>query len=164
MSVNTLMTKDVITVKATDKVNDAWVQLMETGISEAPVLDDSGNLVGVFTTKDISRNIIERYLKARSLHALTTQETDPVAIEKEEIRELSLAIRGVVESLVSAILPKEGKLLTIAAEDSIERAIHMMAEHGLSMLPVMKESRVVGVIARQDIIWLMAGRPGKSHA
>jgi CBS domain-containing protein len=163
MSVNTLMTKDVISVKAADRVNDAWVLLMETGITEAPVLDDSGNLVGVLTTKNISRNIIERYLKARSLHQLTAQVTDPATMEKEEIRELTLAIRSVVESTVSSMLPKDQKVLSVGAEDSIERAIHTMAEHSVNMLPVMKDSHVVGIISRQDIIWLIAGRPGKGH-
>lgn len=163
MSVNTLMTKDVISVRASDRVNDAWILLMETGITEAPVLDDSGGLVGVLTTKDISRNIIERYLKARSLHQLTAQDSDQATIEKEEVRELTLAVRGVVESLVSTVLPKDQKVLSIGAEDSIERAIHTMAEHNVNMLPVMKDTHVVGILSRQDIIWLIAGRPGKSH-
>jgi CBS domain-containing protein len=164
MSVNTLMTKEVISVKASDRVNDAWVMLMETGITGAPVIDDSGNLVGVLTIKDISRSIIERYLKARSLNQLTTNQTDQTTIAKEEIRELGLAIRGVVESVVSTMLPKDQKVLSIGAEDSIERAIHMMAENNVNMLPVMKDSHVVGIITRQDIIWLIAGRPGKGHS
>lgn len=163
MSVNTLMTKHVVSVKSTDRVNDAWVLLMETGITEAPVINDSGTLVGILTTKDISKSIIERYQKARSLHQLTEQGTDPIAAEKEEIRELTLAVRGVVESLVSSLLPKDQKVLSVNAEDSIERAIHMMAENSVNMLPVTKDSQVVGVLSRQDIIWLIAGRPGKGH-
>lgn len=163
MSVNTLMTKEVISVKASDGVNDAWIMLMGSGITEAPVIDDSGSLVGVLTTKGISKSIIERYLKARALNQATTHQTDPTTMEKEEIRELALAIRGVVESVVTALLPKDQKVLSIGAEDSIERAIHTMAEHSVNMLPVMKDSHVVGVITRQDIIWLIAGRPGKGH-
>lgn len=163
MSVNTLMTKHVVSVKATDRVNDAWVLLMETGITEAPVLDESGALIGILTTKDISKNIIERYQRARSLHQLTSQGMDPAAAEREEIRELTLAVRGVVESFVTAVLPKDQHVFSISAEDSIERAIHMMAEHTVNILPVMKDSQVVGVVSRQDIIWLIAGRPGKSH-
>jgi CBS domain-containing protein len=164
MSVNTLMSKDVISVKASDTLNDAWVLLMETGITEAPVLDDSGNLIGVLTTKEISRRIVERFLKARSLYQLTSRETDPAAIEKEEVRELTLAVRGVVEGIVSTVLPKDQVVLSIRAEDSIERAIHAMAEHEVNMIPVTKDSHVVGVVTRQDIIWLIAGRPGKGHS
>jgi len=164
MSVNTLMTKEVVSVKASDRVNDAWVLLMEKGITGAPVVDDAGRIVGVLSTRDIYRNIIDRYTKARSLRSLLGKEMDPAAEEREEIRELSLAIRGVVESYVSSIIPKPDKALTISAEDSIERAIHMMAEHGVNMIPVTKDDRLVGVISRQDIIWLIAGRPGKQRA
>jgi CBS domain-containing protein len=166
MSVNTLMTKEVVSVRASDRVNDAWILLMETGKTEAPIIDDSGNLVGVLTTKEISKNIIERYLRARSLSHVTTQQTDQTdhsTMEKEEVRELTLAIRGVVEGDVASLLPKDKKLHSIGAEDSIERAIRTMAENSVNMLPVLKDSRVVGVITRQDIIWLIAGRPGKSH-
>ncbi len=164
MSVNTLMTKEVVFVKASDRVNDAWVLLMEKGITGAPVVNDAGGVVGVLSTRDIYRNIIERYTKARSLRNLMGKEMVPAEEEKEEIRELSLAIRGVVESYVSSIMPKEEKALTISSEDSIERAIHMMAERSANMIPVVKEGRLVGVISRQDIIWLMAGRPGKQKA
>ncbi len=164
MSVNTLMTKEVVFVKASDRVNDAWVLLMEKGITGAPVVNDAGGVVGVLSTRDIYRNIIERYTKARSLRNLMGKEMVPAEEEKEEIRELSLAIRGVVESYVFSIMPKEEKALTISSEDSIERAIHMMAEHSANMIPVVKEGRLVGVISRQDIIWLMAGRPGKQKA
>lgn len=164
MSVNTLMTKDVVSLKASSKVGEAWVLIMEADVAEAPVLDDSGKIVGVLSVKDIFRSILERYQKARSLSELTHQLTDRSAIEKEEIRELSLVIRGVADNAVQAILPKGQKILSVNAEDSIERAIHIMAEHSVNMLPVLKESRVVGVVTRQDIIWLIAGRPGKTHS
>jgi predicted transcriptional regulator len=127
------------------------------------VLDDSGGLVGVLTVGDISKSIVERYLKARSLDQLTTNQPDQATIDKEEVRELVLAIRAVVESSVSTLLPKDQKVMSVGAEDSIERAIHMMAENNMNMLPVMKDARVVGVLTRQDIIWLIAGRPGKGH-
>ncbi len=164
MSVNTLMTKEVVSVKASDRVNDAWVLLMEKGITGAPVVDDTGGIVGVLSTRDIYRNIIERYTKARSLRTLMGKGTDPAAEEREEIRELSLAIRGVVESYVSTLIAEEEKVLTISSEDSIERAIHMMAEHNVNMIPVVREARLVGVISRQDIIWLMAGRPNRQKS
>ncbi|MBN1678185.1 MAG: CBS domain-containing protein [Candidatus Thermoplasmatota archaeon] len=163
MSVNNAMTRDVILVKESSRVKDAWITLMESGISGAPVVDDTGSLVGILSVTDIFRSIIDKFQKARSLREATATTQDAEAAEKEELRELSLAIRAVSESSVQAIISRDKKLLTLSPEDSFERAIRMMAEHGVNRLPVVKGNHVVGILTRQDIIWHIGGRPGKSQ-
>jgi CBS domain-containing protein len=37
----------------------------------------------------------------------------------------------------------------------------MIAEHNINRLPVVDKNKIVGIITRQDIIWTIAGRPGK---
>lgn len=158
MSVKNAMTKDVISVKMSGKVKDAWLILMEADISGAPVVDDKGLLVAIVSVTDIYRAILERYQKARSLRELTAGTTDPQSAEKEEVRELSLSIRAVAESPLVSIIPKDQKLLTLSPEDSLERAIKLMAEHNVNRLPVAKDGRVVGIITRQDVICVIAGK------
>jgi CBS domain-containing protein len=159
MSVNNAMSKDVISIKSTDKVRDAWLVMMEADISGAPVVDDGGNLVGVLSNTDIFRAILDRVTKARSLREATVQLADPEAAEKEEVRELILAIRAVTDSPVAAVLPKDQKVISLSPEDSLDRAIRELAEHNVNRLPVVKDNQVVGIITRQDIIWIVAGRP-----
>ena len=103
MSVKNVMTNEVVSFRATEDVKDAWLVLMETGLSGAPVVDDSGNLIGILSVTDIFRAILERVYRARALRESTAQMTDLEAIEREEIRELSLAIRAVTESKISTI-------------------------------------------------------------
>lgn len=159
MSVKNAMTKDAVSVKFSSKVKDAWLILMEADISGAPVLDDTGQLVAVVSVTDIYRAILDRYQKARSLRELTAGDADPREVEKEELRELSLAIRAVAESPLSSIIPKDQKVLSLSPDDSLERAIRLMAEHNVNRLPVVRGGTVVGIITRQDIIWVVAGRP-----
>lgn len=163
MSVNNAMTKEVISVRADSSVRDVWIVFMEAGISGAPVVDGSGSLVGVLSVTDIFRAVIERVQKARSLREATLQSSDPNAVEKEEIRELSLALRAVSEGSVTNVLPKDQKILTLSPGDSFDRAIHLMAEHNVNRLPVVKDNQVVGIITRQDVIWQIAGRPSKGQ-
>lgn len=164
MSVNNVMTRDVISVKSSSKVKDAWLILMEADITGAPLVDDSGRLVGILSTTDIFRAILERVNKARSLREATSTPVSPEESEKEELRELSLAIRAVTDSPVQGIVPKDQKILSLSPGDSLDRAIHMIAEHDVNRLPVVHDGQVVGIITRQDIIWIIAGRPGKeSH-
>lgn len=165
MSVNNVMTRDVISIKSSSRVKDAWLVLMEADITGAPLVDDSGQLVGVLSTTDIFRAILERVNKARSLRQATSTPLSPEESEKEEVRELSLAIRAVTESPVLNIVPRDQKILSLSPGDSLDRAIHMIAEHDINRLPVVHDGQVVGIITRQDIIWVIAGRPGKEpHA
>jgi len=159
MSVKNAMTHDVISIRSTQKVRDAWLVLMEADISGAPVVDDLGQLVGVLSNTDIFQAILDRVVKARSLREAMASISDPEASEKEEIRELILAIRAVTDSPVTSVLPKDQKILSLSPEDSLDRAIRMLAEHNVNRLPVVKGNQVVGIITRQDIIWVVAGRP-----
>jgi len=163
MSVNNAMTRDVISVKASASVKDAWLVLMEARISGAPVVDDGGSLVGILSVTDIFRAIMDKFQRARSLREATTSLLDSMASEKEELREMSLAIRAVSEGLVQSIIPKDRKVLTLSPEDSFERAIRMMAEHSVNRLPVVKGHQVVGILTRQDVIWQIGGRPSRAQ-
>lgn len=158
MSVNNAMTKEVILVRSTQKVRDAWVVMMEADISGVPVVDDAGQLVGVLSNTDIYREILGRVVKARSLREATAQDLAAQDAEKEEIRELILAIRAVIDSPVASILPKGQKILSLSPEDSLDRAIKTLAEHNVNRLPVVKGNQVVGIITRQDIIMIVAGK------
>lgn len=158
MSVENVMTREVFTVRATDKVKDAWLAMMEKGITGAPVLDDSKALVGILSESDINRAVVERYRKAKALREATSSAQTPSPDEREEIRELSLAIRAVIESTVAQIVPHDQKVLSVGPLDSLERAIKIMAEHNINRVPVVKEGAVVGLVTRQDVVRLLAGR------
>ncbi len=161
MSVKNAMSTEVISILPSDRVIDAWLLMMETAVSSMPVVDEAGSIMGILSITDINRHIAERVGKARSLRELTAQPSDPVLEDKEEVRELVLAIRAVAESSVSSILPKDQRIHGLAPEDSLERAIHLMAENNVNMLPVLKDNRVVGIVTRQDVIWVIAGKSGK---
>ncbi len=161
-SIKTVMSRNVISVRSTETVQNAWLLMMEAGITGVPVLEGP-NLVGVLSVSDIFRSIMHRFEEAKALRQATKADDDVKGAEKDELRHLTLAIRAVAESPVKSIIPKDQKVLSLSAEDSVDRAIHMMAEHSINRLPVLKGSEIIGIVTRQDIIWLMAGRPGKSQ-
>ncbi len=161
-SVKTVMSKEVIAVRSSETVQNAWLLMMEAEVTGVPVVDDSSALVGVLSVTDIFRSIMHRFGEAQALQKVTRSEDDMKSVEKDELRHLTLAIRGVAESTVASILPKDQKVLSLGAEDSVDRAIHLLAEHNVNRLPVMKGNEIIGIVTRQDIIWLLAGRPGKA--
>lgn len=158
MSIQNVMTREVFCVRATGRVVDAWLSLMEKDISGAPVVDDDGLLVGVLSVTDIYRAVLGRVRKAKSLREATCQAADKDAEEKEALRELTLSLRAVAESKVSSLLPMKQDLLTLGPNDSLDRAIKIIAEHNVNRLPVVKDGRVVGIITRADIIAVFSGK------
>lgn len=159
MSVETVMTKDVITVKASEKIACVWLLLMEKDVSGAPVVDDAGLFVGVLSVTDINRAIMDRAKKAGAVHEASCESSGDAEAQRQRIRFLGEAMRAVSDSPVSTIIPASQTPFTLGPNDSLDRAIKLMAEHSVNRLPVVKEGRVVGVISRQDVIWLYAGRP-----
>ena len=158
MSIQNVMVREVVTVRQDETVREAWMTIMEKGISGAPVVDEAGNLVGILSLKDMYGAILDRVRKARTLREATTQSMDDETKKREETRELSLAMRAVTDSPVSSVLPKEQKVWHLGPLDSLERAIKLMAEHNVNRLPILKDGRVVGIISRQDVILVIAGR------
>lgn len=158
MSVQNVMTREVFCVKATDRVVDAWVALMERDISGAPVVDEGEALIGVLSVTDIYKAVLDRVRKARSLRVATCDPVDKDAEERESLRELTLSLRAVAEAKVSSLLPMKQDLLTMGPNDSLDRALKLVAEHNINRLPVVREGKVVGIITRADIIAVFAGR------
>jgi len=158
MSVQNVMTHDVFCVKATDRVVDAWLALMEKDISGAPVVDDDGLLVGVLSVTDIYRAVLDRVRKAKSLREATCQLVDKDAEDREAVRELTLSMRAVAEAKVSSLLPMKQSVLTLGHNDSLDRALKIIAENNVNRLPVVKDGKVVGIITRLDIIAVFSGK------
>lgn len=158
MSIQNVMTREVIMLSAKDKIRVAWMKLMEHDVSGAPVVDDDGLVVGILSMSDINGSILERFLKAKALREATMPDADEATKEREETKELSLAMRAVTDSPVSSLLPMNQKVSSLGPLDSLERAIKMMADGNINRLPVVKEGRAVGIISRQDVILILAGK------
>jgi CBS domain-containing protein len=45
----------------------------------------------------------------------------------------------------------EGKPVTIGADDSVEEALHTMAEHKVRRLPVIDGHRLIGIVSQADL-------------
>ncbi|WP_405304995.1 CBS domain-containing protein [Methanobrevibacter sp.] len=120
--VKEIMTTDVITTTSDTDVIYAFEKLMKHKISSLPVVDDE-ELVGIITATDVGHNLI---------------------LDKYELG-----------TSVNEIMIKP--VITVSPEDSIEDAIKAMKEGVsssgiLNQLPVVEDSKLVGIISDGDII------------
>ena len=143
------MTTDVLTFSPDDPVQDASGRLVERGVDGAPVVDSRGAVVGMLNTDDL-------LVQETNLHYPTVISLFGAYLE------LPSSHRRFEEELRKAVGAKVGDVMasppvTCAPDDPLERAATLMHEHSVSRLPVVEGGRLVGIVARGDILRAVMG-------
>jgi len=115
------------------------------------IFDDQYQLMGMARRRDIMRGLEPRFLTSKSMEyrkKLFYIKVDP-NISELSYDKLMKGIRERAERPISEVmLPiKE----TVDHDDHLAKVIYEMVDNNLSLLPVMKEGKVVGVIRSVDV-------------
>jgi CBS domain-containing protein len=84
MKVSNLMTRDVITCRATDTLDFAAQQMWTYDVGSLPILDDRGRVVGVLTDRDA---LMAAFTRGEPLHAISvgsTMSADPCTCSPDD--------------------------------------------------------------------------------
>ena len=148
MKVKEIMAKDVTSIKSSDNAKEALMLLFKMQISGLPVIDAQGKLVGMFTEKDILSQILPSYLEKVGRFVY---EENPKSI-KNRFQDLT--------NLPVSQLMRRG-VITINEEASLCEVARLMLTQKVRRTPVLdKEKRVVGIVAREDIVKAYAKEAG----
>jgi len=140
MKIKEIMTKDVVSLKPDDNARDALGLLLKMKISGLPVIDAHGKLIGMFTEKDILKNIFPSYIE--KIGSFIYKENS-VSIKKkfEELANLT----------ISQLMRKE--VVSVDEDTSLCEVARLMLTQNVRRIPILnKEKKVVGIVAREDII------------
>ena len=147
MLVMDAMTRDVISVKPDDTLENLLDVLAKNNISGCPVVSRK-NVVGVISQTDI--------LKLIDVHSkIQTPESGlfPLilaAIKSEQYDRLKETLKDILNLKVKDFMSKT--VVAINADEDIYRAARLMNKNDINRLPVLDGKRLVGIIAREDII------------
>lgn len=121
--VNEVMSKDVFTTTPEEEVVFAFEKLMKHKISALPVVDKSGNMVGIVTATDLGHNLILDNYK------------------------LGTKVANVMVEDVVSVSPEESlsEVISIMNESTSDGSI-------VNQLPVLQDNKLVGIISDGDII------------
>jgi len=149
MKVNEIMTKDVISIKPEDNAKDALTLLFKMQISGLPVINQEGKLVGMFTEKDVLSYILPSYIEkvGRFIYEENPKSTKRKFMELSKIK-------------VSQLMRKD---VVITTEDTAlcEVARIMLTQKARRIPVIDKSGKVVGIVARCDILKAFAKEAGK---
>jgi len=140
MKVKEIMTKDVTSISPEMNAKEALNLLLKMQISGLPIIDEKNKLVGMFTEKDILRNILPSYIEKVGRFVY---EDNPKVIRKkfQDLKDLS----------VSKLMRKD--VVTVEEDTSLCEVARLMLTQKVRRIPVLnKEKKVVGIVAREDIV------------
>jgi CBS domain-containing protein len=154
MKVKDVMNPQVITVTPEETVKSAAQLLKKHRISGLPVMEGD-KLVGIITETDILK-LLKTHSKGGGLWLPSPFEVIEIPL-RELIgwEELKRSLEDIGSQPVKNIMSTT--LHTITPEDTIENASEKMVKHRVNRLPVTKQQKLVGIIARGDIIKALSG-------
>jgi len=138
-----IMTRDVFTVSPETTVSELAKLLATHNIGGAPVVDDSGSLLGVVTENDLID-------QKKKIHIPTVVTILDSVIYLENPGKMEKEMMKIAGATVGDIYSK--KPITVNEDTLLDEISTIMAEKNVHTLPVMREEKLVGVIGKQDII------------
>ena len=147
--VTDVMTSAVVTVSPDLSLTEAADVLSEKGIGAVPVVDGSGALVGLLRDEDL-------LISEARLHLPTTIAILP-GIEftlPGQIKRYDEELKKAASSTVADVMEREFK--SVGPDGTVEDVATLMHEHDVTHVPVVDSGKVVGIVARGDIVRFLA--------
>jgi CBS domain-containing protein len=150
MLVTHIMSSPVITVARSTPMHEVANLMRDKGVGSVVVTDESGAIVGIVTETDLTaiRRSVPFNLK---LAAVLYGMRPPTAAELDQL--MSMARTLTAGDLMTA------PVQTITEDRPAAEAIELMLRHDRRHIPVVRAGRPVGIVARHDILKMLADNP-----
>jgi len=144
--VRSLMTRDVVAISPETSVGEIARLMWEHAISGVPVIDEQRRVIGIVTEFDLiareasfNAPLYVPFLDAFFKVPGTGDETQ---------------LRKILTTKAAEIMSSPA--ITIGPEEKIEALATLMYRRRVNPVPVVdEEGRLLGIVSRSDIIWLM---------
>ncbi len=151
MLVRQVMTTDVVTFAPDETVEVATRRLLERDVDGAPVVDGTGEVIGMLSSDDL-------LVQETQLHYPTVFSLFGAYLElPSSHRRFEAELRRAVAAVVSDVMERDP--VTCSPDDTLERAATLMHERKVSRLPVIEGGRLVGIVARGDLLRALISTP-----
>lgn len=147
LTAQNIMTHDVVTVNENATVRELAALLLSRNISGAPVVDDTGKVIGVVTESDL-------IFQNKKIHLPTAFAILDAFVFLERPEKMEEELKKIAGARVGDICSR--KLVSVTPETELEELATLRAEKKIHTLPVMAAGSLVGVIGKSDIIRTIA--------
>ncbi|MGE5405214.1 MAG: CBS domain-containing protein [Candidatus Saccharibacteria bacterium] len=138
-----IMTRDVITVKASDNVEDVAKLMVDNKISGIPVVDENDHVIGIVTEQDLM-------VKASDLKVPFYITLFDSIIFLENPMKFNDNFRKYTAVKVKDIMTT--KVSVVPEDTEIPEIVKIMTKNEINRVPVERHNKIVGIITRNDIL------------
>ncbi len=148
MLVKEIMTKKVITVKPSDNLKTVLTKFSKYKISGMPVVDKNNNLKGIVSEGDVMRSVETCLPKMR----FDNSSSFDLILQLVKTPNIETLKKGKHCNKIKVKEFMKKRVITIKPEDKVLKAAEVMSQKNVKRLAVVKGNKLVGIIARADII------------
>jgi CBS domain-containing protein len=138
-----IMTREVQSVTEGTEVEELARLFVERGVNSMPVLDEQGRLRGIVTETDLLR-------QDKPLHVPTVISIFDWVLYLESEKDFREEVHKITARKVGEICSRE--VVTCSPDTPVNEIAALMVEKAAHLIPVVENDKVVGVVARLDII------------
>ncbi len=149
MQARDVMTKAVVTVKPETPMGKIAALLLEKRISGVPVVDETGAVIGIVTEGDLLKSNAPDREQRREWWLTLLAEGEGLA--KEFLSTISNNQRTAREIMSAPVV-------TVTDDTDIAEIGKLFTTLQIKRVPVMREGRLKGIVARVDLIRLVASQ------
>ena len=149
MEARDIMVSPVVTVAPDCSVQDAARILLHYRISGAPVVDDTGQIVGIISEGDLLRRIETATERSRPSWLRFLISDGDLASEYVKAR-----ARNVTDAMTRSVI-------SATVDMPIKDVAALLEKHSIKRVPVLAGGRLVGIISRANLVQVLATAQGK---
>jgi CBS domain-containing protein len=138
-----IMTRNIHSVHEDAEIKTLAKMFVENNVNAMPVVDDNGGLVGIVSQTDLVE-------QDKPLHIPTVISLFDWVIYLESPKKFEEEVRKVTARRVGEICSRD--VVTCSPDTPVSTVASIMVDHKAHLVPVVDEGRMVGVVARLDII------------
>lgn len=145
MKIKQIMTQPVKTVSEATSLEEAARLMLDNGIGALPVVDPEDRVCGIVTESSFTA-------KSKGIPFSTFRAPQLLGtwISDAGVEEIYKAAR---DTSVKEIMTKD--VITVDENDTVNRVVELMLEHDVNRIPVTLDGRLVGIVARHDLLRLL---------
>jgi CBS domain-containing protein len=148
MKARELMSSPAIAVGPETKIQEVARTMREAQISGVPVVDERGTLLGVIT----ELQLIERSAPVKQPRYLALL-SGLIPLNLEEYREYREQVKLVLATNAEELMDDDPA--AVGPETDLDTILALMSEPEVTMLPIVENDRVIGVVTRTDLVRLL---------
>ncbi len=118
--VRDVMTPNPVTAKVGETVLEAVKKMDAIGVGAIPVVDSDGNLVGIFTERDLVRRVVAKGLDPAKVRIEEVMTPNPFTIGPDDPVEEAIRIMSKVKARHLPVVDETGRLIGIISITDIE--------------------------------------------